>query len=89
MNDKPLEPGPSKTHEIIINSRPYRLDQDEVTFDDVVNRAFPDGSRGPLITYTVLYFNAAGREPEGGLDEGGKVKIKTGTVFNVTRTDRS
>lgn len=89
MNDKPIAPDPSKGIDIIINGTKHRVEHEELMFDEVVNLAFPDGGHGPLITYTVLYFNAAGRHPEGGLDKGGTVKVKTGTVFNVTRTDRS
>ena len=78
-----------KGFKIIINAREYIIDKEELTFDDVVDLAYPDGGRGELISYTVLFYKAGGREQEGGLNEGEKVKIKDGTVFNVTRTDRS
>ena len=79
----------NKGFDIIVNGRTYTVDNDEVTFDEVVNLAYPEGGRGPLISYTVLYYEGGGREKEGGLNEGEKVKVKDGTVFNVTRTDRS
>ena len=78
-----------KGFEIIVNARPHKVEHDEVTFDEIVNLAYPDGGRGALISYTILYYEAGGRETEGGLSEGEKVKVKDGTVFNVTRTDRS
>lgn len=78
-----------KSFNIIIDGTPYSVEGDEVTFDDIVNRAYPDGGRGPLITYTVTYYNGGGRIPEGTMGEDDKVKVKDGTVFNVTRTDRS
>ena len=78
-----------KGFNIIIDGTPHRVPTDEVTFDDVVDHAYPDGGRGPLITYTVVFYDGGGRPPEGKLVEGGKVKVKDGTVFNVTRTDRS
>ena len=74
---------------IIVDGTPHVVPNDEVTFDSVVNLAYPDGGRGDLITYTVTYYNGAGRPPEGALTEGERVKVKDGTVFNVTRTDRS
>ena len=79
----------AKGFTIIINGRECRVDAEEVTFDYVVDKAYPDGGRGELISYTVLFYEGGGRPPEGGLDEGERVKIKDGTIFNVTRTDRS
>lgn len=79
----------NKGFEIIVNGRNHTVENDEVTFDEVVNLAYPDGGRGALISYTVLFYEGGGREKEGGLNEGEKVKVNDGTVFNVTRTDRS
>ena len=78
-----------KGFDIIVNGRTYTVNKDEVTFEEVVDLAYPEGGRGELIGYTVLYYEGGGRETEGGLNEGEKVKVKDGTVFNVTRTDRS
>ena len=78
-----------KQIDIIVNGTPYPVPGDEVSFDQVVDIAYPDGGRGPLITYTVNFYNGAGRPPEDKLIEGQEAKIKDGTVFNVTRTDRS
>jgi hypothetical protein len=80
---------PDKTLDIIVNGTSFPVPNDEVSFDEVVDLAYPDGGRGPLITYTVNYYNGAGRPPEGKLTEVKKAKVKDGTVFNVTRTDRS
>lgn len=74
---------------IIVDGTPHVVPGDEVSFDEVVDLAYPDGGRGPLITYTVTFYNGGGRPPEGALTEGEKAKVKDGTVFNVTRTDRS
>ena len=74
---------------IFVDGTPHVVSTDEVTFDEVVNLAYPGGGRGDLITYTVTFFNGGGRPPEGALAEGEKAKVKDGTVFNVTRTDRS
>ena len=78
-----------KQIDIIVNGTTYQVPNDEVSFDQVVDIAYPDGGRGPLITYTVNFYNGAGRPPEGKLIEGQEAKVKDGTVFNVTRTDRS
>ena len=78
-----------KSFTIIINGREYTVDTEEVSFDYIVDKAYPDGGRGDLISYTVLFYEGGGRPTEGGVDEGESVKIKDGTIFNVTRTDRS
>ena len=75
--------------QIVVNGRIEKVDGLEVTYDQIVNIAYPDGSRGPNISYTITYYNGAGDKPEGGLAPGETTKIKDGTVFNVTRTDRS
>lgn len=74
---------------IIIDGTPHIVPTDEVTFDTVVNLAYPDGGRGEFITYTVTFYNGGGRPMEGALAEDEMAKVKDGTVFNVTRTDRS
>ncbi|MYA29172.1 MAG: hypothetical protein F4Z24_07820 [Nitrospira sp. SB0666_bin_27] len=78
-----------KGFDIIVNGTNHSVPNDEVSFDQVVDIAYPSGGRGPLITYTVDFYNGAGRPPEGKLTKDQKAKIKDGTVFNVTRTDRS
>ena len=78
-----------KQIDIIVNGTSYPVPNDEVSFDHVVDIAYPNGGRGPLITYTVNFYNGAGRPPEGKLTKGHEAKVKDGTVFNVTRTDRS
>ena len=88
-SDRNVELPDKKGCTIIVNGREYTVEGDEVTFDEVIEIAYPDGGRGPLITYTVLFYEGGGRETEGGLNEGEKVKVKDGTVFNATRTDRS
>ena len=88
-DDSKIDRPDEKGFEIIVNGREYPVDGDEVSFDQVVDIAYPDGGRGELISYTILYYDGGGRETEGGLSEGDEVKVKDGTVFNVTRTDRS
>ena len=88
MADK-QDVSPEKGFRIIINGTSYIVPRDEVTFDEIVDLAFPNGGRGELITYIVTFYNGGGRPPEGPLAEGEKAKVTNGTVFNATRTDRS
>ena len=75
--------------EIIVNTRPRIVTTDEVSYDEVVKLAFDPPPTGPNWEIVVSYRNGAGRPPDGRLRPGGTVKIKEGTVFNVTATDKA
>lgn len=77
-----------KHFEIRVNTRVKVVDHRVLTFDEVVALAFPDGG-GPNVIFSVTYSHAAGPQHEGILGAGGEVKIKNGTVFDVTKTDKS
>lgn len=79
---------PPKTFEIIVNGRPRTVTGNIVTFDQIVQLAFP-GTHDCNVAFDVTYQKAASRPPAGQLGPGGSVKIKKGTVFNVTRTVQS
>lgn len=73
---------------IIVNGRQKVVMSDELTFAEIV--ALADNlPKGENIIYTVTYRKAEGKKEEGTLVEGGTVKIKNGTIFNVTATDKS
>ncbi len=74
---------------ITVNGRRRQVDRDELSFDALVDLALDDPARGPLIVFTVTFRKAAGRTPEGELDEGQSLKVRDGTIVNVTRTDQS
>jgi hypothetical protein len=78
-----------KAHEvtIIVNGRERTVGK-EVSFEEVVELAFPGSPTGPNIVYTVAYRRAAGNR-SGDLLPGGSVKVKQGTIFDVTQTDKS
>ena len=54
-----------KGFDIIVNGRTHTIEDDEVTFDEVVDLAYPEGGRGELISYTVLFYEGGGRVQEG------------------------
>ena len=73
---------------IIVNGTPHQVPKGDITFAEVV--ALASGlPTGPNILYTITYRKAEGNKPEGTLVEGGTAKVKEGTVFNVTATDKS
>ena len=90
MDDKPnVVEQESKAITIIVNGRPKEVTTEEVPFDKLVDLAFDDPARGPQIVFTITFRKAGGRIKEGELDEGQRLKVKEGTVVNVTRTDQS
>ena len=79
---------PPKTFEIIVNGRQRTVTGNIVTFDQIVQLAFP-GAHDCNVVFDVTYQKAASQPPAGQLGPGGSVNIKKGTVFNVTRTVQS
>ena len=78
-----------KTFEIIVNSRPRTVNARTVTFEQIVQHAFP-GQHEPNVVFSMTYRHAASTPHAGELGAGGSVDVKKkGTVFNVTRTVQS
>jgi len=80
--------GHGKEITVIVNGREKRVTKGELSFDEVV--ALADGlPTGPNVLYTITYRKGDGHKPEGSLVQGGTVKVKNGTIFNVSPTDKS
>ncbi|MCE9567298.1 MAG: multiubiquitin domain-containing protein [Planctomycetes bacterium] len=79
---------PRPTFEIIVNARQKTVAGPEVTFSQIVQLAFP-GPHEPNVVFSMSFRHAASKPPAGELGAGGVVKVKKGTVFNVTRTTQS
>ncbi len=80
---------PVLTYEIIVNSRPKIVNASQVSFEQVVEFAFP-GAQDPNAAFSMTYRHAASTPHSGELGAGGVVEVKRkGTVFNVTRTIQS
>lgn len=75
--------------EIIVNGKPRTVPGRSVTFEQAVELAFP-GKHAETIVFSMTYRHAASEPYAGELGRAGVVQAKaTGTVFNVTRTDKS
>jgi hypothetical protein len=82
-------PKPVTDYEIIVNARPRIVHEQDVTFEQVVELAFP-GPHGPTIMFSMTYRHAESKPHAGELGAGGVVEVKKkGTIFNVTKTDKS
>jgi hypothetical protein len=74
--------------EIIVNARKRTVKGDKVSFEEIVQLAFP-GSHDPNVAFSMTFRHAASEPHAGELGPGGHVTVKEGTIFNVTKTVRS
>ncbi|WKN46439.1 multiubiquitin domain-containing protein [Tunicatimonas pelagia] len=72
---------------IYVNGTPEEWKSKTISFNEVVQLAFPKPPYSN-VEYQVVYAEAQGNK-EGTLAEGQEVKIKEGTQFDVTATDKS
>ena len=78
--------GHQKTYKIIVNGTHTTTDKEVLSFDDVVELAFPQ--RDPNTIYSVSFEKA--KDPkEGDLVSGQSVTIKENTEFDVDDTGKS
>lgn len=76
-------------YEFRVNSRPRTVADPRVTFEQVVQIAFP-GQHGANVVFSMTYRHAASQPHAGELGAGGSIDVnKQGTIFNVTRTIQS
>lgn len=79
-------PKPRKIFDIVVNTRHREIDHRTVTYEEIVELAFP-GPHEPNVSFSMTYRHAASEPHAGELGAGGHVDVKKeGTVFNVTRT---
>jgi ABC-type sulfate transport system substrate-binding protein len=79
-----------KTVTVLVNGTPKQVTKGEVTFEDVVELAFPNPWSNPNIMYTVAYRRGHGDKPQSTMVQGGDpVKVKNEMIFDVTPTDKS
>lgn len=74
--------------QIIVNLEQKEVGTRVLTFWDVIALGFPNPD-GSMFDYTVTYKKALGPRHEGSLVDGGTIRIKNGTIINVTRTNKS
>lgn len=74
---------------IIVNTRSYPWDSKDITFEQVVDLAYPGEPANDQVTYTVQYSRGHDGHGSGTLTAGRSVTVKKGMVFDVYRTSRS
>jgi len=74
--------------EIIVNGSRKSWDEDTISYSRIVDLAFHPPHK-PTEIFTIQYSRGPKENHEGSLVEGQTVKVKSGMVFDVTRTDKS
>ncbi len=74
---------------IFVKGRPHVVNDNKITYDQVVHLGYPHGKRGPLFEYEVTWKDGPKKDEEGTLSEGAVVEIVEGMRFYVTFTDKS
>ena len=83
-------PKPVTAFEIIVNARPHVVADQVVTYEQVVNLAFPGSQSERNVVFVMTYRHAASKPHAGNLGPRGRVDVKkTGTIFNVTKADKA
>ena len=79
-----------RDYTIIVNAEPKIVHERELTFEKIVEIAYPNPKPGLEVRYTVTYKRAVAPKPQGKLTVGHSVVIrKHGTFFDVVRTYKS
>jgi len=84
----PSPPGQDKEFTIIVNGREKTVNQRELTFDELVVLAFGPPNSDTSV-YTITYQKGPEHKEKGSVLPGESVKLKSGMIFNVVRTDKS
>ncbi len=77
-----------RVYEILVNARPRKVSRRKVTFEEVVQFAFP-GAQPSNVVFSMTFRHVSSEPHHGPLAAGGAVEVKNGSVFNVTRTVQS
>jgi Multiubiquitin len=89
MNQSSAQPAAHQQVTITVNTKPFEVTKEEISFAEVVDLAFGAVPAGENVAFTVTYRRGQGNKPSGSLVEGATVKVKDGMIFNVTKTDKS
>jgi hypothetical protein len=74
---------------IVVNGTEHATQEQELTFEQLVEIAYGHPPEGGTIVYSITYERGQGNKPEGDLAPGETLKLKKEMLINVERTDRS
>lgn len=79
-----------KENTIIVNGTQHNIAADVITYEQLVEVAFPGHPNDPNVVFKVTFTKADGKPHQGTVAAGGSVHIKhNGTTFDVSQTNRS
>ncbi|MFD5013704.1 multiubiquitin domain-containing protein [Streptomyces chartreusis] len=87
--EDPETSGHHRMYKIVVNAQEKAVHTDTLSFEEVARLAFDPVPMGPTVLITVSFRHAHQMPAQGTLTAGHSVRIKNGTVFNVTATDKS
>lgn len=77
-------------YELVINAKPYILNQPYISYEELVQHAYPGSQSEGDVSFDITYRHAASMPHSGTLGPGGTIEVKQkGTVVNVTRCIKS
>jgi hypothetical protein len=80
------KPEPAGTT-IYVNTEPVVWDRPQISYDELVKLAFPEGPFEGHVRYSITWTKPDGSE--GAVLKGGKIKVVDGMKFDVRNTDKS
>jgi hypothetical protein len=72
---------------IYVNTEPVVWDRPQISYDELVKLAFPDGPFDGNVRYSITWTKPDGSE--GAVLKDGKIKVVDGMKFDVRNTDKS
>lgn len=74
---------------IIVNASPKSVKKGKLSYEEIVELAFPGHPADPNVEYIVTYAKGPDDKKEGDLTPGDSINVKDGMVFNVRTTNKS
>lgn len=78
-----------RTVTIIVNTRSHAWPEKKISYEEVVQLAYPNQTPNDEVTFTVRYSRGTDGHGSGTLTQTKDVPVKEGMVFDVVRTVRS
>ena len=78
-----------RTITIVVNTRPHQWAEKTISYEEVVDLAYPGQPPGADDEVTVRFTRGHGDKPQGSLTVGHSVRAHNRMVFDVYRTSRS
>jgi len=87
VEEQGAEAGKAEGFEIIVDTVPHTVHDAQVTWEQVVEIAYPGQSGDPQYVFKVQYEDAASQPASGTLVKGKQVEVeRSGTIFSVLRS---